>query len=393
MQPSAARSHRRMGTWGRRARRLGGQCLLGLLVLVALGLPGTARAQEKSKRAKELFDAALALMDGGNAAQACPLLEQSQKLDPGMGTQYYLGRCYEKTGRLGSAYNVFDDVAQAAKKAGQPERESVASQAAAALASRVPRLRIVVPSKVADLAGLRIDRDGTKVFRAFWGHDVPVDLGEHTVTAKANGKATWERKVLLTQEGVTVKIEVPVLGTPDAEGAARIETEPGKVESKPAGSALGGGPAAGAGAPADGSSSGAPPDAKRPAEGDSAGGWPVQRYFAIGAGAIGVAGIVVGAVFAAQASSKWSDAKSHCVNEDLSLCDTEAASLQQDASTAANVSTAGFVVGGVGLAAAAVLVATDPAFWADDAKSTKARVRVTPAASGAMAGLSLVGSF
>ena len=378
------------GAWGRAARRLVRLLLTAALAMLALAGPSGVYAQDqaKVKRAKELFDAALALMDAGSAAQACPLLEQSQKLDPGMGTQYYLGRCYEKIGRIGSAYTVFDDVATQAKKTGMQDRAAVASEAAAAIAPRVCRLRIVVPPNVAELAGLRIDRDGTKVHPAFWGRDVPVDLGEHTITARADRKGTWERKVLITQEGVTAKMTVPMLGTRAAEGAAVLETVSGPGTTSSAGD-----PKTGASEPGDGSSGAAWPGKEGTDEGDSGGGWPLQRGFAIGVGALAVAGVVVGAVFAAQASSKWDEALSHCTNEDVSLCDTEAASLSDDATTAANISTTAFVLGGAAAAAVVVLVATDPAFYADEPASSTAGVRLVPAAPGATMGLSLAGRF
>lgn len=384
MQANAARATTSQGA--RASQPSPWRWLVSLLGLLALLAASSARAADatKVKRAKELFDAALALMDGGNPSQACPLLEQSQKLDPGMGTLYYLGRCYEKTGRLGSAYTVFDDVATEARKAGMADRESVASQAAAALESRVPRLRIVVPAKVAELPGLRIDRDDTKIHPAFFGRDVPVDLGEHVVKARADKKAVWERKVLLTREGVTVKIEIPMLGTPEAEGEAKIETEP-PADSKASPEVTSGGESPPA-KPADSADAAAPE-----AEGaDTGEGWPIERTFAIGSGALAVAGAVVGAVFAAKASSQWDEALSHCVDEDKARCDAEAGDLSKTASTSADVATVGFVVGGATAVVAIVLLALDPAFSsADEPTSQETALRIWPAAPGASVGLSI----
>ena len=52
---------------------------------------------------RTLFDEARRLMAEGKYAEACLELEQSQKLRSGIGTQFNLAECYEKTGRIASA--------------------------------------------------------------------------------------------------------------------------------------------------------------------------------------------------------------------------------------------------------------------------------------------------
>src|SRR5258708_17552643 len=88
--------------------------------------------------AQALFDQAKQLATSGKYADACPKFEESERLDPGIGTQFQLASCYEHVGRIASAWTLFLDVASAARGMKQPEREKVARERAAALEGRIP---------------------------------------------------------------------------------------------------------------------------------------------------------------------------------------------------------------------------------------------------------------
>ena len=68
-------------------------------------------------------------MTQGRVSEACPLFEQSQRLDAGIGTQYNLAACYEALGRVASAYALFLEVSATAQARGQTERARAAAQA------------------------------------------------------------------------------------------------------------------------------------------------------------------------------------------------------------------------------------------------------------------------
>ena len=72
-----------------------------MIALAAFATTSTpARADPATvARAQALFDEALALMKAGKYAEACPKLEESDQLDPGMGTEYRLAECYESDGK------------------------------------------------------------------------------------------------------------------------------------------------------------------------------------------------------------------------------------------------------------------------------------------------------
>src|SRR5258705_13207662 len=101
-----------------------------LLLLAALGLSSAAaRAQSgDSAVAQALFDQAKQLLADGRTAEACPKLEESQRLEPRSGTLINLARCYEQLGRLASAWSKYIEAATSAKASGNTEREAVARQ-------------------------------------------------------------------------------------------------------------------------------------------------------------------------------------------------------------------------------------------------------------------------
>src|SRR5689334_19506 len=102
--------------------------VLGFVFLAQVGVdlasPRVAFAQDSAAVAEVLFNEARALADKGDFAAACPKFEESQKVDPGMGTLYRLGDCYEHLGRTASAWAAFRDVASQAQTAGQAAREA-----------------------------------------------------------------------------------------------------------------------------------------------------------------------------------------------------------------------------------------------------------------------------
>ena len=71
-------------------------CLVAaVLLLQSLALAGP----DERIAAEALFDEGKSLMIEGKLAVACEKLEQSQRIDPAVGTLLYLAECYEKSGR------------------------------------------------------------------------------------------------------------------------------------------------------------------------------------------------------------------------------------------------------------------------------------------------------
>src|SRR4051812_25432076 len=158
--------------------------VFGLCSLLAL--PARVLAEPRAKphatdpdvaAAQALFEEGRALMKQGQTQEACPKFEESQRLDPGLGTQFNLANCLEQQGKLASAYALFTEVADAARATGQSERERVARARAEAVEPQLTKLAILVPK--GSSRELTVERDGVPVAQAEWGSPVPVDPGVH----------------------------------------------------------------------------------------------------------------------------------------------------------------------------------------------------------------------
>ncbi len=292
---------------------------VSLAVLAAgtfAAVPASAQPS-REQSAEKLFNDAIALVSAGKYADACPKFEESQKLDPALGTQFDLADCFEHTGKKGSARRLFTEVADAAKAAGKSEREKSARERAAALDAVAPRLTIAVAPWAADVR-LDINVDGAAFPATSWNHPQPLDAGKHTVAASAPGKKPFEAQVVL-QDGKSSEVKIPELESEPVAPAPLVVTKPDdKVDQ-------GGG----------------------------------QRRTAVIAGGVGVVGLVVGAGAGVLSLMKHGQAKGKCPS--YSACpDPQGRSDWNTATDAGTVSTIGFIAGGVGLAAGAVLYFTAP---------------------------------
>jgi hypothetical protein len=179
-----------------------------------LTLPSQALAQtsaEKAASAQALFDEGLRLMNAGQPASACPKFAASQKLDPGMGTKFRLAECYEKIDKTASAWALFIEIGDEARGAKRPDREKIARKRADDLAPKLARMTVLVAPDTAKLAGLEVRRDGTLLEKAVWDVAMPIDPGEHLLTATAPGKTAWESKPVVAQASKTVEVTIPRL--------------------------------------------------------------------------------------------------------------------------------------------------------------------------------------
>jgi len=256
-------------------------------------------------------------MAEGKLEEACRKLESSQRLDPGVGTLLNLADCYAKSGRTASAWAAFREAGSSARAQGSAEREAVARERATALEPQLSYLTIVQWKG----QSVAITRNGEPVDPAMLDTPMPVDPGEHVVVAASPGKREWSTKVNVGPNGQRASVTIPIL--PD-EPIVLQQPQPSDK-------------------PIDASASTSSPGS-------------TQRILAIGAGVVGVAGIVVGTIFGLNAGSKWDDAQK-CEKD--AMC-PNAGTLSDDASSAATISTIGFVVGGLGLAGGAVLWLTAP---------------------------------
>lgn len=308
-----------------------------------LSTPSRAQTAADKATAQALFDEGRKLLQDGRFADACPKFVASQRLDPGLGTKLNLADCYEKNGQVASAWAEFREAADQARAAGEKKREEIARTRAAALEASLPRLVVVVAAE-ALVEGLAVRRDGTAVDRAVWGTKLPVDPGRITVAASAPGRKSWSTTIQIAK-GATATVDVPKL-VEDAPAAAGAPIAAPAPAPAPAPAVQSGASAA----PAE------PPRSSPPASDATSG--PSRRTIGLAVGGVGVAALGVGTVFAILASSADQASSDHCRADNH--CDREGVDLRDTALGRATVSTVAFVVGGVGVAAGAVLFLTAP---------------------------------
>jgi hypothetical protein len=316
--------------------------LIGALLLGA-GSANAADVTEADRaRASELFREGRARLAAKRYAEACPMLEESQRLDPGGGTLLNVALCHELQGRAATAWSEFNEALAVARSDRRPDREAEAERHLHALEPRLARLVFEVPPE-ARVPDLVVRRDGAEVVAGTWDAGVPVDPGDHVVEAKAPGRVAWRTTVTVGGEGTSLTVRIPVL-----QPLSPAPEPPSPVVPPPA-------PAQPTLAPAplhhEALAQTEPPASR------GARGW--QRPVAIGVGAAGVLGLGIGAVFGLQAASQWSTAQPYCTN---GVCSTsQAYSAWQDSRRDASIATALWVAGAVGVAGGIALWLTTPA--------------------------------
>ncbi len=126
-----------------------------------------------------LFRAAKRAMDAGDYAKACPLFEESQKLDPAGGTLLNWALCLEKEGKLASAVSTFELARERAGIDRRPDRADEARAHVAALRPRVPLLTVTFGSTKPEDGHLSLD--GKELPASAVGVALPLDPGPHTL--------------------------------------------------------------------------------------------------------------------------------------------------------------------------------------------------------------------
>lgn len=175
-----------------------------LLALVASNARGQAPDQP-SILAQSLFDRARALMTEGNFAEACPLLAESQRLDPGGGTLINLAVCLEGAGKLATAHAHFHEALSIAIADRRDDRRKMAEERISAIAPRLSKLTITVPP-ASRVPGIKVWLDGTELQPVAWGVPTAIDGGEHRLEATAPSHTPFVEIVHITAEAQDTEV-------------------------------------------------------------------------------------------------------------------------------------------------------------------------------------------
>ena len=331
--------------------------------LLSVLTEATALAQTSADKAaaEALFQAGRDLMNAGKYDEACPKFEASQRLDAGLGTLLFLADCYEKAGKLASAWATFREAESIASGRGDQARGQTARTRYAALEPRLSKLSI----KVADGndAAIAVKRDGEPIPKESWGVALPTDAGDHVIEASAPAKKSWSKTVNVAGEGANIAVEVPLL-----EAAPAVTTAPPPPVPAP--------------------KAATEPVAPPPSSHDG----NTQRILSYVAGGIGVVGLGLGTYFSVHAGSKKDDSVSHCRKDQPNLCDQTGVDLRNQALSSADLATAFMIGGGVFLASGVVLFLTAPSSRSEGAVAHSS-LRLTAAATPAGGHVAVGGDF
>jgi hypothetical protein len=287
------------------------QQLAGLFLVSALCVSGVARAQDSRDpaAAEALFRQGRAASEKQDFKTACAKFRESNRLDPAVGTVFNIADCEEKLGRLATSWTLFQEVVQRLPPA--DNRRAIAEQRAAKLEPRVPKLSIHL--QAAERGEITVRRDGVSLGSASLDTALPVDPGEHVVVVEAPGTEPAEFRAQVG-EGESAVLAV----TPGARLGTAEQPKPPTSASK------------------------APPP---------------NRTAAYVVGAVGIAGLVTGAIAGVLVLDKKSTVNSECVGKQCSQAGLDAANAGK---TLGVITTAGLVTGVVGLGAASYLFVSVP---------------------------------
>jgi len=306
-------------------------CLACLTVLSGARPAAAEVTAGQRATAEALFQQAVELMEQKKFSQACEQFAASQELDPALGTTLYLADCYEQTGKTASAWALFQEAADVARRAQQSDREQIANERAASLKGRLSKLelRVVAARRV---QGLELRINDAPIPSASWNTAMPVDPGKTRIEARAPGKKPWSVEVNVAVGPSSQAIEMPEL----VDGPQPLSGDSESVVGEKL-------------APHD-------PGA-------------TQRTIGYVVGAVGVVGLAVGGYFGYRAMDLNKQSKAQCRAEDPNACTSEGAGLRQDAQSAATVSTITSIGGGVLVGTGLTLVLTAPSMHANRAGS------------------------
>ncbi len=298
----------------------------------ASGAPRTKAAVASSDPAQALFDDGVADMEAGRFEKACPSIEASQRMDPRPGTLFTLAECEALRGRTATSMRYYAEYLTlfrnftSAKKLEQKDRGKTSEDQLRKLELLVPKLTIVLR----DGSGpdVIVRRDGEVVASLSLGTALPVDPGEHVITAQSPGGPEIEQRVSLSPgEAKTVRLAV----RRDAAPASTVTAAPSALAS-----------ALGSGRPFA--------EIQQP--------WRISTWTF---GAVGLTGLVVGAVTGILAAQLRPTVERNCPskNGDES-CSPLGFAAYNRLQTLGAVSTASLVAGGVGMGIGVVLLLATP---------------------------------
>lgn len=313
------------------------RCLLTLAIV--LGSTSLAYAGPSPKDKTQAATLTAKARTAGTAKkydEAIGLLREAIALDPTSQRKLDLAKLLVTQNQLVEASQLLNGIVNdAALPANEKWAKDSAKKQLATFETRIPWLTVHVtgPSKA------RVEVDGHEVEAE---QEAPVDPGKHTIGVDADGYESADTSVTVG-DGEHKQVTIDLTPSPTKKEAPKVTSSGGTK-------------------------------------------WPAIASFVVGA-----AGIGVGAAFGVMAFDETNKAKAYCDENGVCPNKPEVIDARNTAIANGNVSTVGFVIGGVGVAAGVVLLLTVGASRTEKAPDKKEAVVVRPYFGLTEAGL--VGQF
>lgn len=180
----------------------------GIVGVALCGLVATAHAD----RADQLFKKGKRLLAEKKYSEACDLLVESDKVDPGIGTKVNVARCYEEWGKLATAWRWYTDAEHMAAS-GHDDRAKKIHALIAELDPNVPRLTVSLPPDTATDHVIEVKLDGVDLPATGLGVERRVDPGLHIVDTIVDGASRTKRVPIERGGSTEITLDVPLRAT------------------------------------------------------------------------------------------------------------------------------------------------------------------------------------
>ena len=277
-------------------------------------------------------------------------------METSIGTQYYLADCLEHIGRTASAWAMFVEAADGARRAHDEGRERKARERARSLEKELAHLTIDVAER--DVDGLEVRRGAVHVGAGQLGVAVPVDPGDYVVHASAPGRAEWS-KTIAVAKGEMITVRIPRLDAASPPGTATSTRDGARLpHSTPNASSVSPDPDPVPSAPSLSARLPETATPNTPLDGTT-GGLGLNRKLAVAAGATGAAALAAAGVLAlvARGAAHDSSGPGLCTDD---VCTSAGLDKRNHALHLADAATVASIAGGVLLATGVVLWVTAP---------------------------------
>ena len=284
---------------------------IAVTIATIVALASVASA-DKKERADALFKDGKKLMAEKRYADACAAFEESHKLDPGIGAQLNIARCYEEWGKLGRAFTTYQAAEKAAREANDKRVEDI-KKLIADLDSQVPRLTVKLPKDAPKGFQVTMDKKPITVL----GEAFVVDPGPKTLEWWV-GNGPKKQKIVAVERG--------------GESEVTLDVPKGTIVK----------PENGEGGDGKGDGNG---DDKKPTPAKASVPGRAQRIGGIALGGAGVLAIGVSSVMTLSARGDYNDALDMYCNGMTNMCEPQGLTITHDARSTANTATVIFLVG------------------------------------------------